>query len=76
MISKTYFKPTNWNGYFPVQSCHHKKWVNNILKGQFTRLRHNCTDILECDAQATFLKDRFLEKRYSGSQLNKDIETV
>lgn len=31
----TYFKPTNRNGYIPVDSCHHDQWLKSIPHGQF-----------------------------------------
>ena len=30
--TKVYFKPTDRNGYLPIQSGHHSRWLKNIPK--------------------------------------------
>lgn len=64
IVARNYTKPTAGNSYLHYDSCHHPQWVNNIPKGQFCRLRQNCTR--ECDyiSQSAHLKNKFVEKGY------------
>ncbi|KAM9324544.1 uncharacterized protein PAF06_000603 [Gastrophryne carolinensis] len=64
LLSCTYFKPTDRNGYVPRTSCHHPRWLETIPKSQFIRLRRNCTSIEDFDAQSSLLSQRFSEKGY------------
>lgn len=38
-------KNTDRNGYIPLDSGHHPKWLKAILKGQFQSIRRNCSHI-------------------------------
>lgn len=60
--TKTFFKPTDRNGYFPQDSCHHPRWIKNVPKGQFRRIRKNCTSDQDYEVQSTLLLKRFQEK--------------
>lgn len=42
--TKTFFKMVDRNGYTPLKSCHYAPWLLNVPKGQFMRLKRNCTD--------------------------------
>lgn len=74
--TSTYFKSTDRNGYVPTQSCHHPNWLKAIPKGQFTRLRRNCSEVSQYYQQAELLKIRFLEKGYAGDKLDKVIKEI
>lgn len=70
---KTYFKPTDWNGYFPLDSCHHSQWLTSIPYSQFHRLRWNCTDIEVFQQQAEVFKTKLVQKGYRSGDLDGDI---
>ncbi|KAM8967064.1 collagen alpha-6(VI) chain [Pelodytes ibericus] len=53
VLTKTYFKPSDGNGYIDYSSCHHPSWLNNIPKGQMMRLKRNCTSDGEFLGQST-----------------------
>lgn len=56
--TRTFFKPTNHNGYMPTSSCHHPKLKGNIPKGQLMKLRRNCCILRDFEMQAdTMLKE-------------------
>lgn len=74
--TRTFFKPTDKNGYIPVDSHHHTRWINNIPKSQFMRIRKNCTQMADFESQAVLLKSRFLDKGYQESILDKTISEV
>lgn len=38
LLTKTFFKNTDRNGYIPLDSGHHPKWLKVIPKGQFQRI--------------------------------------
>ena len=61
---RNYTKPTAGNSYLHYDSCHHPLWVKNIPKGQFCRLRQNCTKDSDYILQSAHLKQKFLEKGY------------
>lgn len=71
---KNYLKPMAGNSYLHFKSCHYPKWIHNIPKGRFCRLRQNCikdTDYVELSAN---LKSRFLEKQYPKSLVEQAYE--
>lgn len=74
--TKTFFKASDRNGYIPTASNHHKNWLNNIPKGQFLRMRRNCTDHAQFEEQSRVLKQRFQEKGYASEQLDAAVEEV
>lgn len=61
-LTKNYFKPTDRNSYLPLDSCHHMVWLTNIPKGQFTRLRRNCSRRSDFLVQSELLGKRFIDK--------------
>lgn len=75
-VFSTHFKSTDRNGYIPTDSCHHNSWIKSVPRSQFLRLRRNCTDCDTFMVQARMLKDRFVEKGYSSSDLDKEIENA
>lgn len=64
LITNTYFKETDHNALMPLTSCHHKSWLAAVPKGQFQRIRWNCTQVSDFYQQATILNQRFLSKGY------------
>ena len=76
LLTKNYFKTVDRNGYIPLSSCHHRLWLCNIPRGQFVRLRRNCT--LESDylAQSQELSNRFVSKGYSRPLIKQEMEKV
>lgn len=64
ICSRNYTKPTAGNSYLHFDSCHHPQWVNNIPKGQFCRLRQNCTRDSDYISQSVHLRNKFLDKGY------------
>lgn len=76
LVLKTYFKPTDRDGYIPVDSCHHSQWLDSVARGQFLRLRQNCTNVSDFLLQSQTLKERFLEKGYRSTKLDADIQDV
>lgn len=49
--------------------------VNNIPKGQFCRLRQNCTRDCDYISQSVHLKNKFLEKGYPNKVVNQAYTT-
>lgn len=74
--TKTFFKPTDRNGYIPVDSCHHATWLKSIPRSQFTRIRHNCSDLSDYFHQAQILKSRFIDKGYDSVDIDEAINKV
>lgn len=70
IMTSTYFKETDRNGFIHTKSCHHQAWLESIPKSQFLRLRRNCTNVDDFDREASILRGRFLEKGYSANQLD------
>lgn len=75
-VTSTYFKPTDRNSYIPVDSCHHGSWLRSVPKGQYMRLKHNCTEPNEFLTQADVLTNRFVEKGYSLESLQVTLGQV
>lgn len=73
---RTYFKPTDRNGYIPVNSCHQSQWLKSVPHSQFLRLRRNCTRTSDFLAQSRVLKNRFVEKGYNCEVLDFEINKV
>lgn len=62
--AKNHSKPTAGNSFLHYSSCHHTTWKNNIPKGQYCRLRQNCTNHDDYKEQSLFLKTKFKDKGY------------
>lgn len=76
VITSMFFKATDRNGYIPLDSCHHHSWLSAVPKGQFLRLRRNCTDLEEFKREALVLKSRFLTKGYDNMALDSLITEI
>lgn len=64
IYAKNYTKPTCGNSYLHFKSCHYPPWIKNIPKGQFCRLRQNCTRKADYIESSVHLKNKFFEKVY------------
>uniref|UniRef100_A0A8C5PKA4 Helix-turn-helix domain-containing protein n=1 Tax=Leptobrachium leishanense TaxID=445787 RepID=A0A8C5PKA4_9ANUR len=67
--SKTFFKEVDNNTFIDCTSCHHAPWLKGVPKGQFVRLRRNCSDGDTYKEQALSLKQDFLDKGYDDMEL-------
>ena len=76
LLTRNFFKVTDRNGYIPLSSCHHRLWLCNIPRGQFVRLRRNCTIEADFLTQSQVLAQRFVQKGYSTSDIDQEIERV
>lgn len=76
MPSTEVVKEVDRNGYIPLGSFHHPRWLSAIPKSQFVRVRRNCASIEDFDKQAKVLFDRFVEKGYTPWELNKTLSAV
>lgn len=75
-ITQTFFKQVDRNSYLPIDSCHHAPWLNNIPKGQLTRLKRNCTKQDVFLKQAEFIRQRFIQKGYGPDFIKEKIKDV
>ncbi|KAM4049825.1 uncharacterized protein ACNLHF_011749 isoform 3-T3 [Anomaloglossus baeobatrachus] len=69
--TKTFFKKVDRNGYIHFSSSHYYKWLRNVPKNQFQRIRRNCTFNGDFLTQANTLKERFLDKEYPPSLIKR-----
>ncbi|XP_040212777.1 uncharacterized protein LOC120943503 [Rana temporaria] len=67
--AKNYFKPTTGNSLLHYKGCHYRKWKDNIPKGQFCRLRENCTKT--SDYQSRLLRNKLKDKGYPESLVDQ-----
>lgn len=65
--TRNFFKPTDRNGYIPLDSCHHHTWLYNIPRGQFIRLD------LNYHSQANVLAEMFFQKVYTREHIVEEI---
>uniref|UniRef100_A0A8C5W849 Helix-turn-helix domain-containing protein n=1 Tax=Leptobrachium leishanense TaxID=445787 RepID=A0A8C5W849_9ANUR len=73
---KTFFKEVDVNTYINTASCHDPSWLKGVPKGQFMRLRRNCSDLSTFEQQANQLKDNFIEKGYDAIELDMVINKL
>lgn len=64
IVTKNHIKPTSGNSYLYFDSCHHPTWKQNIPRGQFNRLRRNCSRLDEYVTQEGSMPMKFEEKGY------------
>ncbi|XP_053574929.1 uncharacterized protein LOC128664189 [Bombina bombina] len=62
--SRVYRKPITGNTLLHAKSNHPKRVFKSVLKGQFIRLRRNCTTDKEYETQSLELEERFCERGY------------
>lgn len=70
IVTSTFFKKTDRNGYIPLDSCHYHSWLLAVPKGQFLRLKHNYTNLDNYFREASVLKTRFIAKGYDREVLD------
>uniref|UniRef100_A0A8C5WHQ7 Reverse transcriptase domain-containing protein n=1 Tax=Leptobrachium leishanense TaxID=445787 RepID=A0A8C5WHQ7_9ANUR len=73
---KTFFKEVDTNTYINTNSCHNPSWLKGVPKGQFIRLRRNCSDLHVFEQQAQHLKKDFVEKGYNALELDTIINQL
>lgn len=66
IITSTFFKNTDRNGYIPMDSCHHPSWLSAEPKGQFLRLRRNCTHKEDYFKESMVLRSIWLKGMMKG----------
>lgn len=44
LVTKTHFKDVDRNGYIPLGSCRHPRWLGGVPKSQMMRVRRNIKD--------------------------------
>lgn len=62
--TKIYRKKTATNSLLQWSSCHPRPLVRGIPKGQFLRVRRNCSDATTFRSQSQELKTRFQSRGY------------
>ncbi|XP_075448371.1 calcium uptake protein 2, mitochondrial isoform X1 [Ascaphus truei] len=72
--TRTHFKSVSANSYLHYGSNHYKKWLNNVPKSQFYRIRRNCSEDSDFASQGKDLSNKFLEKGYDASVVNKAFQ--
>lgn len=76
MITRSFFKATDRNSYISTTSCQHKPWLDNIPRGQFMRMRRNCTLEDDFETQSDRLEGMFLDKGYRKEFLKRERNMV
>lgn len=76
LFTHTFFKEVDQNGYIPLGSCHHPRWLSGIPKSQMLRVRKNCNKIEDYDIQSQTILDRFQEKGYDTRDLKIIKENI
>lgn len=71
LLTRTFFKEVDKNGYISTRSCRQPGWIKAIPKGQFVWIRRNCDLDDDYWAQSEVLMRRFLEKGYTFMTLRK-----
>lgn len=73
IVTSTFFKETDRNGFINTASCHHPAWLRSVPVSQFLRLRRNCTDLRDFHNESMSLKEKFLQKGYDVNTINNAI---
>ncbi|OCT76231.1 hypothetical protein XELAEV_18031435mg [Xenopus laevis] len=71
-----YTKPYSGNSLLRADSCHPKHFNGGIPKGQFIRLRRNCSTEEKFVEESCKLWDKFLQKGYDMRVLQKAFEVA
>lgn len=74
IVTSTFFKATDRNGFICSKSCHHPAWLRSVLVSQFLHLRRNCTRSENFVRETSALKLKFFEEGYSEVQLKQAID--
>lgn len=70
--TRTYFKATDRNSYIPTMSCHFRPWMDNIPRGQYMRIKKNCTQKADFELQSQLLTNMFKQKGNRDDFLEKE----
>lgn len=62
-----YLKPTAGNSFIPYQSCHHPRWISDIPRSHFHRIRRNSTKDEDYQTRGQLLTHKFLDKGYPST---------
>lgn len=73
-LSFTFVTDPNTLAFLDFENCHYPKWIQNIPKGQFCRLRQNCTWDINYVEQSVALKKKFLDKKYAEKLIDQAFE--
>lgn len=76
MLTRTYFKNVDRNGYVSTRSCYHSRWIGAIPKGQVIRVKRNCHDKKDYLSQSDKLIERFNEKGFKRKDLTKTWDEI
>ncbi|OCT74329.1 hypothetical protein XELAEV_18033295mg [Xenopus laevis] len=79
LCTRLFKKKTDCNGYIPYNSGHHRKWLNNIPKGQFGRIKRNCSNLDDYRQNCEIMEGDFREKGYNTQLLQdsrKEIDKI
>lgn len=67
--AQNYNKTMAGNSYLHFKSCHHPRWVGNIHKSKYYRLKHNCTR--DFDTHGQHFRQKFLDKGYPSTVVDE-----
>ncbi|XP_063781355.1 SCO-spondin-like [Pseudophryne corroboree] len=76
IYTSNYYKEVATNSYLHYQSAHYPPWKRNIPKGQFLRLRRNCTDRKKYLEQAESMLEAFVSRGYPEPPLRRTMGEV
>lgn len=76
LATKTYFKPTDRNGYVPSDSCHNPPWLKSIPRSQLARIRRNCSTLEDFYDQSSLIKKRLVDKGFEAEEVDKEVERM
>lgn len=76
IVTSTFFKQTDRNGYIPLDFFHHHSWLTVVPKGQFLRLKHNCTNLEDYFKEASVVRKKIIAKGYDRKVLNSLIVEI
>ncbi|CAJ0946809.1 unnamed protein product, partial [Ranitomeya imitator] len=69
--TKCHRKEVDSNSFIQITSCHLPVWLANVPKSQYTRIRRNCSNMVDYDREANHLTQQFMDKGYSKPLLEK-----
>ncbi|CAJ0946808.1 unnamed protein product [Ranitomeya imitator] len=69
--TKCHRKEVDSNSFIHITSCHLPVWLANVPKSQYTRIRRNCSNMVDYDREANHLTQQFMDKGYSKPLLEK-----
>ncbi|XP_075448365.1 uncharacterized protein LOC142490239 [Ascaphus truei] len=76
IVTKTFFKKVSTNAYLHFNSNHYHKWLENVPRGQFLRIRRNCSLDSDYLAQGDALVKKFVDKGYNHHKVLETFKQV